>query len=1172
MSEVALGSSGNLPEPTLLPLKLVPPQSRGDVLLRPDLQALLAEVRLRSAALVVAPAGYGKTTLLTQWAAALERTGAPVCWLGFEAGDEAPPLLLAYLIRAFQRQYPQVGEQAWRMLNSVADLSRDWALAAGALIGDLQSEITTPTYLIIDDFHVIADGPISNVLLGYLLRTAPPLLRVVIASRRPLSMAPLPRLRAEGRLVEVSRQDLSLTNEEAAALLERFQVTLVPAELQLLLERTEGWVLSVQLAARTLARQAPEQRRAYLETLDSNQQSLFEYLASEVLDELPSDLIDFLARASLTDQIDAELLAEALEMPNAVELLERSRQMGMPISPSSGADGRLLGYEFHPLWRRLLRNRARGLFDAAALADLHRRIGAAYERRNWLEEALEHFRAAHDDEALARALRDQGWPLIDTPQRETIRHWLEELPAELRERDPELIHMWGWSLAGSARDQAFQAISRAAELYHAQGAYQRELRALSDLAELLFWEDRPVDFVAVCVRAVLAANRARDAWSRGAALVSVVAMLYSRGRYAAALRVAGHARNHPRSSFWRWLLAVTVASIQIQQGYPAAALDTIRAALTVPRIDRDDRLRQNLLRLESLALYLQGHMVEATSLGFETYRRLSDYYSEGVVGSNAAVLALLLIEQGRLEEATTYLSRARTIANRVGAPALLARVQVIESYSLLLNGHTAEAIDVARKLLRQSHSVIEGDGQRGTFPRELPSSGEAGVAAIESHDLWLLTLLLIVFGEGGADQRAVALADELTAMMQQRRDGLFLAVVLIYRSALATRHEPRSTPHPALEQGWRLCAEHDLGYLPLLPASVLKDAVEQALRYGLALDAVGNILRGQLLDEAIELLRAILEQPLAAETRARVAELFGDLGAVSAYPALRAMLKDRSQEVRDAATEALGRLVYRPAYRLRVRSMGGFSVWRGEVEIRDRDWRSVKARQLLQLLLVERGRMLPRDRIVDMLWPGLESDAAANNLRVTLSRLTKAIEPNRPEGAPTYYIIQQGDTYGFNIESDHGYDAAEFSEAVEQARVAEYHGNHEAALGHYRRAIDLYGGVFLPDCLYEDWSVVERERLGLMFTEAALRLGRMLLAQSQAHEAIGLAWRVLEQDQAQEEAYQLLMSAYSRLGERSTALRLYARCVSALEQELGVEPLPETVAMYKRIREGMLPA
>lgn len=165
MTEVAPARAAALPM-ALLPLKLAPPAARSEALLRPDLQALLAEVRLRPATLVVAPAGYGKSTLLTQWADELQRTGASVAWLSLDAADQAPSLLLAYLVRAFQRHLPAVGEESWRILHSAADLERDWPVVAGALLSELQSALVAPTFLIIDDFHLIADGPITTALLG----------------------------------------------------------------------------------------------------------------------------------------------------------------------------------------------------------------------------------------------------------------------------------------------------------------------------------------------------------------------------------------------------------------------------------------------------------------------------------------------------------------------------------------------------------------------------------------------------------------------------------------------------------------------------------------------------------------------------------------------------------------------------------------------------------------------------------------------------------------------------------------------------------------------------------------------------------------------------------------------------------------------------------------------
>lgn len=1146
----------------LLPLKLTPPPARNEVLLRPDLQALLAEVRLRPATLVTAPAGYGKTTLLTQWVAELSRTGAHVCWLGLDAGDSAPALLLAYLISTFQNHLPEVGEQAWRILQSAADLGRDWPLVAGALLSELQSELTTPTFLIIDDFHQIADGPITGALLGYLLRTAPPALHIVVASRRPVGIAPLPRMRAEGELVEVERADLSLTRDEATAMLERSGIALDDEDLALLLARTEGWVLSVQLAARALARQEPAQRTSYLQALGSNQQHLFDYLASEVMADLPADLIAFLARAALAEQVEGPIIAEALPLPEAEQLLAHSLQLGLPIAAGEGDDsGR--SYRFHPLWQRLLRERAEQLLSQKELTALNQRYGAAFERRGHLDAALTHYAAAGDDQSIARALREQAWPLINTPQRDTIRAWIGRLPATLRDGDPELLHMWGQSLAMSSGAQALDAISRAAELYRAQGNAQRELRALSDMAALIFWEDRPADFAAICLRAVRAANHSRDAWARGAAMASVAALLYSRGRYAAALRVAGHAARHPRGTFWQWLLAVIVSSIQIQQGYPAAALATISAALEIPQVDRDDRLRQNLLRLQAMALYFQGQILEATGAALDAHRRLGDFSNQGVIGGSALFLALLMLDQGRPEEAATYLARARATANRIGASALLARVQVLDAYSMLKADQPAQAAETAANLLRQ----MRGADAVGERTRD-PASDESPFATLATHDLWMQLLLLVALGEGGEDERATALADELVGEMTRRGDGLFLALARFYRASLAQRHGNAELSDADMRAAWQICEEHGFGYLPFLPPATIEAAAAQDLQVGVATRVVGEVLRRHMPTEAPSLLIRALDTGPGPNARARIAQLLGDAGAASAYSTLRAMLKDRHGPVRLAAEHALERLVYRPAYTLHIRSLGGFGVWRGDVEIRDRDWRSVKARQLLQLLLVERGRMLPRDRIMDMLWPGLEAEAAANNLRVTLSRLTKAIEPNRPEGAPTYYVVQQSDTYGFNIESDHSYDAFEFSSSAEQARNAFQRGKRDEALALYRRAIDLYGGTFLPDCLYEDWSVVERERLSLLFNEVSLRLGNMLIEDDHLHEAIGLAWRVIEYDQAQEEAYQLLMRAYGGLGERSTALRLYARCVNALEQDLGVDPLPETVALYQQIKGG----
>ena len=248
----------------LLPLKFTPPPLRDGLLLRPDLQSLLSEVRLNPLTLVVAPAGYGKTTLLSQWVQELNRTNATVCWLTLDRGERDPAMFLAYLIRAFQSITPKLGAEAWRVLSGAANLQRDWPLVAGALCNDLQRMLATATFLVLDDLHQVTESAVIGQVLGYMLRAAPPTLHIIAASRRAPTFAPLPRLRTEGHLLELSQRDLHLSAAEARQILAAQNVELNDADLALLLSRTEGWALSIQLAARALVNQPIERRGNFL--------------------------------------------------------------------------------------------------------------------------------------------------------------------------------------------------------------------------------------------------------------------------------------------------------------------------------------------------------------------------------------------------------------------------------------------------------------------------------------------------------------------------------------------------------------------------------------------------------------------------------------------------------------------------------------------------------------------------------------------------------------------------------------------------------------------------------------------------------------------------------------------------------------------------------------------
>lgn len=245
-----------------------------------------------------------------------------------------------------------------------------------------------------------------------------------------------------------------------------------------------------------------------------------------------------------------------------------------------------------------------------------------------------------------------------------------------------------------------------------------------------------------------------------------------------------------------------------------------------------------------------------------------------------------------------------------------------------------------------------------------------------------------------------------------------------------------------------------------------------------------------------------------------------------------------------------------PGYQLRVQTLGGFAVWRGDEAVGPGGWRRKTARQLFQLLLTSRRTPIDRDQICDALWPEADPLTAQQNFKIALNALYGVLEPQRDPGADSAYIVREGSSYALRPHADLWLDADRFVEAIKRAG---------GAIGALQAALALYGGEYLPDARYETWAAGERERLAAVFLQGADTLAERLIAGGRPAEAIDLCRRILEQDNCWERAYRHLMLAYHTLGDRGQVARTWQRCVQVLRQELDVDPAPETQALYKSL-------
>jgi len=278
-------------------------------------------------------------------------------------------------------------------------------------------------------------------------------------------------------------------------------------------------------------------------------------------------------------------------------------------------------------------------------------------------------------------------------------------------------------------------------------------------------------------------------------------------------------------------------------------------------------------------------------------------------------------------------------------------------------------------------------------------------------------------------------------------------------------------------------------------------------------------------------------------------------------------VKDRPSSMRDTMEEMglPADLTYHPRHALHIATLGRFVVQRGDDVVGGGEWHREKSKSLFRLFLAHRGHFLDRDEILNTLWPDTDPDAAENRFKVTLNALNQVLEPDRPPRARTRFIQRRNNAYGLNPDAHIWYDALVMEEMLAQADSA---ADKHMALDLYRRALDLYQGDFLPDCLYLDWCRSERERLRTVYKEALVRAASMLVEEGDHLQALRYTQRALTVDNCMEAAYRLLMRIYIKLGNRVEAMRTYDRCTACLQEELDVSPMAETTSLYEEIRSS----
>lgn len=418
-------------EGPLLHTKLRVPRSTPTLLSRPRLTTQLGPQPEGRLTLLSAPAGFGKTTLVTDW---IRQQNSPVAWLTLDEQDSDPVLFWRYLIAALRVVDARLGLQSEAILAAYSRASLETVVTF--LINDITDHINpdTPLTLVLDDFHWIHTASVHQSL-NYLLQHQPPQLHIMLLTRAdpPLSLA---RLRVEGRLVELRAADLRLTPEETTSFLNQVMALDVPeAALQPLLEQTEGWAAGLQLIALSLRQRGVEDATRLLEIVSGVRQHVFAYLMEEVLRHQPDDVRHFLQKTAVLRQFCGSLCTAVTGQDSATHLLRQLSADNLFITP---LDDEGQWYRYHPLFAEMLR----ADLDTGTQLECHRRAAHWYAGQQHMQDAVRNALAAQDYDLMASLLTQTYKTFLAQGLLVSLQKWLDALPAAYQSTRLRLAVAW----------------------------------------------------------------------------------------------------------------------------------------------------------------------------------------------------------------------------------------------------------------------------------------------------------------------------------------------------------------------------------------------------------------------------------------------------------------------------------------------------------------------------------------------------------------------------------------------------------------------------------------------------------------------------------------------------------------------------------------------------------
>ncbi len=601
----------------ILSTRLYPPRARSNQIHRNHLIERIGFEFDQQIVLISAPAGYGKSTLVSQW---ISRADIPVAWISLDTSDNDPLSFFTLFISALQSIDPTLGISAFAILEEQG-LTSELAVTH-SLIEDL-STTTRPFALVLDDYHLI-ESPAVHRSVSLLLKHLPHLMRLFILSRSTPDL-PLARHRSRGELIELEHEDLRFSHREAIKMMELVDgVELSIGEIGVLNERAEGWPAGLQLVTHLVRHQSKQRVTKVVEEFSGGLEPIESYLWEEVLNALPESSIDFLVRCSVFSQFCPELCDFALNRTDSDRLIRDLDRAHLFIVPLDDVGE---WRRYHHLFRDVLRDRLVATCSESEIKLIHSSAANWLMQRGFIDEAAKHAIAGEDWETARPLLTSIAEDHYRNDNITSLQMRLSNLPPEVFADSPELAFLYSWALVRNGRAQECLSPLRAAEALWAQQNDHRNLGRVE---------------IVLCFSEVIVSN-------------FQLAVQHAQ-RALELLPLDDHAE--------RAAALVFMAAALLRLGEPLRIETALRQA-NATQLANNLWLRGSETAVHGQLLVMMGLLREAAVLYRRTIRSESNFNSMQVQQA-IALMSIILVEWNEIDEAEQLIRTGLRLAEETG--------------------------------------------------------------------------------------------------------------------------------------------------------------------------------------------------------------------------------------------------------------------------------------------------------------------------------------------------------------------------------------------------------------------------------------------------------------------------------------------------------------------------